>query len=235
MRAKNIWDIEENEFINIVINSKTWTEILKKCGYSNFGNNKTVRKRISKLNLNVEHLLLCNRDKIKQKVCKYELRDILIQDSTYSSSTILKRRLIRELNWEHRCSKCGLSEWMEEEIPIELDHINGNNRDNRIKNLRFLCPNCHAKTDTYRGKNVKNTEKDINNCIDCSKEVFLTSIRCKECCDKKRFEKGIRNKPTLEQLKEDLSKMTYVSVGKKYKVSDTCIRKWIRKYVKYDK
>jgi 5-methylcytosine-specific restriction endonuclease McrA len=44
---------------------------------------------------------------------------------------------------------------MEKPAPIELDHINGNHHDNRLENLRILCPNCHAQTDTYRGKNKK--------------------------------------------------------------------------------
>lgn len=43
--------------------------------------------------------------------------------------------------------------WQDKEIPLELHHINGNNRDNRLENLMLLCPNCHALTDSYRGKN----------------------------------------------------------------------------------
>lgn len=56
---------------------------------------------------------------------------------------------------EKKCEQCSLSEWQGVPIPLELDHINGTKHDNRIENLRVLCPNCHALTPTYRGKNKK--------------------------------------------------------------------------------
>ena len=67
----------------------------------------------------------------------------------------LKNRLIKELKWQHICSICKLQEWNNEKIPLQLDHINGVSNDHRLENLRLLCPNCHAQTETYCGKNVK--------------------------------------------------------------------------------
>jgi len=53
----------------------------------------------------------------------------------------------------HRCENCGLIKWCNKQIPIELDHIDGNYRNNKLTNLRLLCPNCHAQTATYKAKN----------------------------------------------------------------------------------
>lgn len=66
----------------------------------------------------------------------------------------LKGRLLREGVLEPCCAMCGLSTWRGQPAPLELDHINGDRTDNRLENLRLLCPNCHAQTPTYRGKNI---------------------------------------------------------------------------------
>ena len=65
----------------------------------------------------------------------------------------IKRRLFAEGLKDEKCEMCGISEWLGYKIGLELDHINGNSYDHRIDNLRILCPNCHATTSTYRGKN----------------------------------------------------------------------------------
>ena len=80
--------------------------------------------------------------------------EYLVENSVVQSFK-LKGRLIAEGLKEHKCECCGITEWNGKPAPIELDHINGNHHDNRLENLRILCPNCHAQTDTYRGKNKK--------------------------------------------------------------------------------
>ena len=79
--------------------------------------------------------------------------NILVINSTYSR-TNLKPRLISENILEYKCIECGnTGEWNGKPITLQLDHVNGVYNDNRVENLRFLCPNCHSQTDTFRSKN----------------------------------------------------------------------------------
>ena len=87
---------------------------------------------------------------------RIELRDILVKDSTFQSYK-LRNRLFKEGFKLRHCEECG---WHKKSpdgrMPLELDHINGDSTDNRLKNLRILCPNCHSLKPTHRGRNRKN-------------------------------------------------------------------------------
>ena len=82
-------------------------------------------------------------------------------DSTVSNEVV--KRLIKKHNIipYAYCWNCGLEKWLDEEINLELDHINGDNRDNRIENLRFLCPNCHSQTNNFRGRNISKIDDTV--------------------------------------------------------------------------
>lgn len=74
------------------------------------------------------------------------------------SSYHLKNRLLNEGLLEYICVICNNTEWMGEPIPLQLDHINGQHYDNSLENIRLLCPNCHALTSTFRGRNIGKAE-----------------------------------------------------------------------------
>lgn len=95
---------------------------------------------------------------------------IFIENSNYSNE-IVKKRIIDENLLEYKCLKCQIDSWCGETIVLDLDHINGNNKDNRLENLRFLCPNCHSQTDTYKGRNKNNGKQKI------SDEELLTEYK----------------------------------------------------------
>jgi Zn finger protein HypA/HybF involved in hydrogenase expression len=92
---------------------------------------------------------------------QYKTADKYLSENSYISSHRLKIKLIKDGVKQHRCEVCGGTEWMGVPIPIELDHIDGNHHNNELSNLRVICPNCHAQTDTNSGKNNKDRNKRV--------------------------------------------------------------------------
>ena len=120
------------------------------------GNYRIIHNAIEKYKIDTSHFTGQGWN-INLKFKPFEgkkIEEILVENSTYQSYK-LKKRLIAEGIKKSVCESCGQSEWLEQPIPLELHHINGNNSDNRLENLRLLCPNCHALTDSYRGKNKR--------------------------------------------------------------------------------
>jgi 5-methylcytosine-specific restriction endonuclease McrA len=79
----------------------------------------------------------------------------MVRDSSYTNIHRLKIRLINENILSYRCGSCGNEGmWSGSPLTLQLDHINGNPKDHRKENLRFLCPNCHSQTNTFAGKNI---------------------------------------------------------------------------------
>jgi hypothetical protein len=146
----------EIQFKEAVESSTSIRQVLSKLGLKEAGGNYShVKRRIQKFNLSLaEGANGQGWSKGKTLGPKRPIEWYLTENSHHQSHR-LKQRLISEGIKQHKCECCGITEWRGQPTPIELDHINGNNEDNRLENLRLLCPNCHAQTDTYRGKNKK--------------------------------------------------------------------------------
>ena len=150
--------------------SFSYAEVLRKAGRKQAGGNQTtLKKKIQEFNIDISHFTgqLWNKGKTRKEDPriksneKYTLEEVFIENSPVTQK-VLRGYVERHQILEYKCQKCGCDgHWQDGEISLEIDHINGNNSDNRIENLRYLCPNCHALTDTYRGKNkaLKNAQK----------------------------------------------------------------------------
>ena len=114
-----------------------------------------IKERMTALRLDTSHFTGQGWSRGMKVTCNpgRPLDEILVANSTYRSTAALRRRLLKEGLLEPRCARCGIVEWNGEAAPLQLDHINGDRRDHRLENLRLLCPNCHAQTDTWCGKN----------------------------------------------------------------------------------
>lgn len=124
------------------------------------GNVKLLKQKIQEFNIDISHFTHSNKGMSKEQNPnlgkeKYSLEEVFIENSLVTQKT-LREYVERHKILEYKCAFCGnIGIWLNTKIALELDHINGINNDNRIKNLRYLCPNCHATTKTYCGKNKK--------------------------------------------------------------------------------
>ncbi len=118
------------------------------------GNYRIFHKAVKYFNLDTSHFTGMNLTGRKLPVRRKSIEEYLTKNSA-TQSPKLKRYLLECGMFEAKCVRCELFTWLDEPIPLELDHIDGDNTNNELSNLRLLCPNCHAKTSTYRGKNKR--------------------------------------------------------------------------------
>ena len=135
--------------------SYNYRQVLQKLNVAPAGGNYvTLKKAIKYFNIDASHF----RGQANNIGRKFPNRgrstiDYLLNKYPIQSYK-LKNRLLKENFLEPVCYSCGLEEWMEKLIPLELHHVDGDNIDNNLSNLQLLCPNCHALTNNYRGKNI---------------------------------------------------------------------------------
>lgn len=148
----------------LVSSSTSITEVIRKLGMVDKGGNyETIRRNIKKFDIDTSHMtgqgwMATNSERAKEHAkkliegnTKHTIETALVENISLKSKTLF--RLFSQVQPNYSCSECGISEWNDKEIRLHIDHVNGNNLDNRPENLRWLCPNCHSQTNTYCGRN----------------------------------------------------------------------------------
>ena len=167
--------LSDGEFIELIKNSTSTADVLKTLEYSVKGNSwayRIVAERMEKLNITFGKKL---KQDSNGKIQKLPLDVVLTEDSNYNR-TKLKDRLIQEGLKENKCEICGISEWLEKPISLQLHHINGIHNDNRLSNLQLLCPNCHSQTDNFgtKGRGLVIKRKCDNLPVEDKKKIMQT-------------------------------------------------------------
>lgn len=253
----------------LVKESVSVAEVLRKLGKPQSGNlHVYVSKKIKEYGIDTSHFLgkAANQgENHKGGTPKRSWEEILIlhNDKTHREVPYKLRRALIEFGREYKCENpiCTIQDtWLGNNITLHVDHINGNWKDNRPDNLRFLCPNCHSQTQNYCGSkghtgrtrmlgvSIKNriikikkislqndkkvfiSSKDHSKCLHCGK-ILLT--RCQDTyCSQKCSQLASRKviRPSKEELEKLIWEKSTRELSKELGVSDKAIEKWCKSY-----
>ena len=246
------------DIIESIKNSYSISETLKKLNLTPTGARYAfIKQKVKEFKLDTSHWLgqSASKGKKRHNTTEIPLDLILVENSTYSNTHFLKKKLIKKNLLINKCYICNLTTWLDKSIGLQLDHINGNRTDNRIENLRILCPNCHAQTDTYCGKNsklpdnfckcgtkIQRRSKSCGRCLiklpnsfshhswidcKCGNKMKGSSKQCEICFNSNRSTKI--NWPSNQEILDMISKNSYLEISRKLGVSDNAIRKHLKR------
>jgi hypothetical protein len=229
----------EAELRAAVAQSTSLTDTLRRLGLRPAGgNHQTLRKYIELAGISTDHFdpyAACRGPRPD----RVRLSEVLVEGSSYRRAT-LKQRLYEEGLKPRRCEMCGQGElWHGRQMSLILDHINGVADDNRLGNLRIVCPNCAATLETHCGRQLRRSWPE-RICPTCGDPFAPKSDKQTYCCRPCAWHRSALRlphperrkviRPPYDELLRQLAQSSYLAVGRRYGVSDNAIRKWVRQY-----
>lgn len=152
MRWENFSKEQLQEFVQ---ESKSFAELKRKILYAeNQGSSLTsLKKMIEKYQFDISHFTGQKWNKNNFDYSRFK-----------KGNAIKSADAVKALSYKrgHKCECCGLTEWQRQKIPLQVHHLDGDRLNNEEENLQLLCPNCHALTDNYCGKNIQQKTKEIS-------------------------------------------------------------------------
>lgn len=144
------WEkFSKEEIEQFVKESFSYAELARKIGYDDASKNgsayRTVHQMIDELHLDTSHFTGQGWNKNNFDYSRFRYGKKIKTADALNAIALLR---------EHKCESCGLEEWKGKPIPLEVHHIDGDELNSDLSNLQILCPNCHALTDNYKGKNI---------------------------------------------------------------------------------
>ena len=162
-RSSPIWKLDRESLCALIASSETFSSVLRHFELNHQGGNcRTLKKRLIEDGIDFSHIRegRGSTKGIRSGGFEIALVDILVEHSTYTNRWRLKRRLIKAGLLVEQCVTCGQKPvWNNQPLVLVLDHVNGKNSDNRLENLRLLCPNCNSQTETFCGRKLRGLAK----------------------------------------------------------------------------
>jgi hypothetical protein len=227
--------------------SVCWRDALLKLGYKPNGHNpRTLQRYVRRWGISTDHFdphIGRRRAGLSRTP---SLESVMVEGSNYPRGR-LKERLYQSGLKVRRCELCGQGEeWRGRRMALILDHVNGVGDDNRLENLRIVCPNCAATLDTHCGRNLPRERR----CPGCGETFEPRHARHRYCSQRcwgivrhnpsfggpgasfgiPRPEARRVDRPPYGQLMREIDQSGYSAVGRRYGVSDNAVRKWVRMY-----
>lgn len=213
----------KEELISILKESTSLTDFLLSLGYSSYSGSvlQTAKQYLQEIGLEEEYRRLHPIERCPN--------NIFIENST-ACQKVLRQYYYEGQYTEYKCSICGQSPyWNGQPLTLILDHINGNNKDDRLENLRWVCPNCNQQLSTTGSRN--RPCKKINKCKRCGKIISSKATYCSACSGKQTSKKIIESYIDRETLKDKIRNQSFESIAAEYnKTSGNTIKKWCDYY-----
>lgn len=213
----------DEQLIQAVPQCNSYRDVVRALGLSttSAGNWTTVKTHIQRLNLDTSHFKPRNTNTSAAVLATRKSDEEVFCENSAVARSQVRKRILAERPRKCQNPLCGIETWLGEDVPLELEHINGVGNDHRRENLLLLCPNCHALTPTWRGRN----RKKVSLCA-CGESKYKKAKTCAKCVV--REPRYVIDWPNKDDLALLVRTHGYSGTGRLLGVSDNAVRKHLK-------